>query len=110
MSRNIPFQPPPLDTNFSDSNPAGVSPCERDRLSLLSACRRSPFCPRADVSAAVADMCAPADDMTAMTAEAAEQFLLITGVVTLCIALYVSLCLVERACAIVFPKRKKKSP
>ena len=89
-------------------DPSQLDPCERDRQILLNLCHRSPFCPAGDVSAAVSDMCGPADDMTAMTAEAAEQFVLISGVVSLCCALYVSLCLMEKAWAMVFPDRKKK--
>ena len=75
---------------------------------MLEACQESAFCRSTPLHEAIDELC-ELGHIDEMSLRAAEQFVCILGVMTMCSVLYIALCLMERCFVFVLGTGKNKS-
>lgn len=83
------------------------SDCEDERNAILDLCRRSKFCKPVYIQSSLVDMC-QVRDINEMSVNALEQFIIILGVISMCMGLYVGLCILEKIVHTLTGKEEQK--
>ncbi|TRY70541.1 hypothetical protein TCAL_02896 [Tigriopus californicus] len=83
------------------------SDCEDDRNAILELCRRSKFCKPSFLQSSLVEMC-QVRGINEMSVNALEQFIIILGVISMCMGLYVGLCILEKIVHTLSDKEEQK--